>query len=261
MYADLAAKHPKSVPIRLAYARLLVASKDLPKAKSVVADLMKSDASDPGVAVLNGMLLLNDGKTGEAFDALQKAAKNSPESLPVRLWLGRAALAKGDLNAAQQSFTEASRINPAILRWRTVWHRRRCGNMTPALLGQVAQRVVTAAPQSAVGYIWRGMSEAGQQQNDKAEADFKEAIKIDPKNAAGYLELGQLKLVEKKFAEATPLLEQSLANNPNSDRALGMLVTIDLINKQLPKALSRVQEQITKARITARCMCSFPHSI
>ncbi len=115
VYADLVAKHPKSTPIKLAYARLLIAKKDIPAAKSVIAGLVKTDASDPGVALLNGILLLNDGKTNEAFDVLQKAEKNSPDNAPVRLWLGRAALVKGDLNTAQQSFTDALKLNPSNL--------------------------------------------------------------------------------------------------------------------------------------------------
>ncbi len=247
VYSALVSKHPKSVPIKLAYARLLVAKKDVPAAKSVVSGLMKSDASDPGVAVLNGILLLNDGKTNEAFDALQKAAKNSPDSVPVKLWLGRAALAKGDLSTAQQSFGDASKLNATSLEAADGLAQTAMRRRDPRLLGQVAEKAITVAPQSPVGYLWRGMSEAAQQQNDKADADFRQAIKIDPKNSGAYMELGQLRLAEKKLDVAKPLLEQALTYNPSSDRALGLLVSIDIAQKQLPKAVSRIQEQITKA--------------
>lgn len=246
-YSDLVAKHPKSTPIRLAYARLLLAKKDIPGAKGVIAGLVKTDASDPGVAVLNGILLLNDGKTNEAFDVLQKAAKNSPENVSVKIWLGRASLAKGDLNTAQQSFTDANKLVPTNLEAADGLAQTALRRNDPALLGQVAEKAIAAAPQSPVGYIWRGMSEAARQQPDKAEVDFREAIKIDPKNSPAHLELGQLRLTQKKFDEARPMLEQALALNPNSERALGMLIAIDLANKQLPKAVSRVQEQIAKA--------------
>ncbi len=169
VYSDLTAKHPKSVPIKLAYARLLLAKKDLPGARSVVANLMKSDASDPGVAVLNGMLLLNDGKTNEAYDALQKAAKNSPDSVPVKIWFGRAALTKGDLNVAQQSFGDAMKLNASNLEAADGLAQTAMRRRDPGLLGQVAEKAIAVAPQSPVGYLWRGMSEAAQQQNEKAE--------------------------------------------------------------------------------------------
>ena len=54
--------------------------------------MMKSDASDPDVAVLNGMMLLGDGKTSDAFEALQKASKNNPDNAPLHIWTARAAL-------------------------------------------------------------------------------------------------------------------------------------------------------------------------
>ncbi len=247
VYADLAAKHPKSTPIKLAYARLLLTKKDLPAARSVVNGLVKTDSSDPGVAVLSSIILMNDGKTNEAFDVLQKAAKNSPDSVPVKLWLGKASLAKGDLNTAQQSFNDASRMQPANLEVADGLAQTAMRRHDGALLGQVAEKAIKAAPQSPVGYIWRGMSEASQQHNDKAEADFREAMKLDPKSSAAFLEMGQLRIVEKKFAEARPMLEQALSTNPSSDRALRMLVALDVQDKQLPKAISRVQAQIVKA--------------
>ena len=247
VYSDLAGKYPKSTSIKLAYARLLVAKRDVPAAKAVVAGLVKSDASDPGVAVLNGILLLNDGKANEAFDALQKGAKNSPENVPVRIWLGRAALAKGDLNAAQQAFGGASKLNPANLEAADGLAQTAMRRQDPALLGEVAGKAIAAAPQSPVGYIWRGMSEATLHQEDKADADFQEALKIDPKNATAYLELGQLRVAQKKYDQARPLLEQALTYNPNFDRALGLLVSLDLVDKQPQKAIARVQGQIAKS--------------
>ena len=247
VYSDLAANHPKSTPIKLAYARLLIAKRDVPGAKTVIAGLMKTDSSDPGVAVLDGVLLLNDGKTKEAFDVLQRAAKNNPENLPVKIWLGKAALAMGDVNTAQQSFSDASRLNPSSLEALDGMAQTAMRSQDSALLGQAAEKAIALAPQSAIGYLWRGMSAASQQQNDKAEADFREALKLDPNNSGAYLEMGQLRLVQKKYDEAKSLLEQSLTRNSNSDRALALLASIDLTEKQPQKAIARVQSQITKA--------------
>lgn len=246
VYADLVKQHPKSTPLKLAYARLLTAKKDFPAARAEIADLVKSDSSDPGVAVLNGILLLNDGKSGEAFDALQKASKNNPDNVQIKTWLGRAALAKGDLNAAQQSYQDAARLSPNNLEAEDGLAQVAIRLQDPKLLGQVADKAVAIAPQSPVGYMWRGMAEASQQQYDSAETDLNKALKIDPKNPAVYLELGQLRLAQKKYAEAKPLLEQALNYNPASDRALAGLVLLDLIDKQPQKAISLVQQQIAK---------------
>ncbi len=84
-YASLVAKHPKSVPLKVTYAHILIQQKNFAQATSVSDELMKTNSSDPQVAVLNGMLLLHAGKANDAFLALQKAEKNSPDNLPLKL--------------------------------------------------------------------------------------------------------------------------------------------------------------------------------
>jgi len=246
-YTELISKHPKSAPLKLAYSRILLLKKDLPKARKVLADLTKTDSGLPDVAILNSMLLLNDCKTNEAFETLQKAAKANPEDIQVKLWLGRAARAKGDLTVAQQSFRDATRLNPRSLEAQDGLAQTSIDLRDFNGLSQVAEATIALAPQSAAPYIWRGMAEGSQKQYDKAEADFRTALKYDPKNAGAYLELAQLKLLQQHIPEGQALLEQSLANNPNNSRTLRILVATLMFQKQPAKALSRVQEQIAKS--------------
>src|SRR5271154_4435484 len=208
-YADLVAKYPKSTPLKVAYLRLLILNKDIPKARTIAADLAKTDSSVPEVAVLNGMILLNDGKINEAFSELQKAAKANPDNLVVKLWLGRAARAKGDMSVAQQSFRDAARISPSSMEAQAGLAEISIETHDFTTLHQVADTAIAINPQFASAYIWRGMAEGNQRSFDKADADFRQAIKLDPKNSAGYLELAQLRLIEKKVPEAKTLLEQA----------------------------------------------------
>jgi tetratricopeptide (TPR) repeat protein len=246
-YTDLISKHPKSAPLKLAYARILILKKDLPKARTLVADLVKTDSSLPDVAILNSMLMLNDGKVNDAFDTLQKAAKANPENLQVKLWLGRAARAKGDLSVAQQSFRDATKLNSRSIEAQEGLAQTLIDLRDFTGLTQVAEATIAIAPQAPLPYIWRGMAEGSQKQYDKAGADFNTALKYDPKNAGAYLELAQLKLLQQHIPEGQALLEQSLANNPNNSRALRILVATLMFQKQPAKALSRVQEQIAKS--------------
>lgn len=246
-YADLVAKHPKSAPLKLSYAQLLILKKDLPKARAIGQELANSDSGMPEVGVLNGMLMLNDGKANEAFDTLQKASKASPDNVQVKIWLGRAARAKGDIPAAQAAFRDATRLAPKNLEAQEGLAQISLDRKDFTTLAQVGEAVIASNPQSGNGYLWRGMTEGSQKQYDKAEADFKEAIKLDPNNANGYFELAQLRLIQKNIPEARNLLEQTLTHNPNSSRALRLLATTYLAEKQPAKAIGRVQDQIAKA--------------
>ena len=81
-YADLVAKHPKSTPLKVAYLRLLILNKDLPKARTIGAELAKTDPNVPEVAVLNGMILLNDGKTTKR----SLSSRRLPRPIPIASW-------------------------------------------------------------------------------------------------------------------------------------------------------------------------------
>ncbi len=245
-YADLVSKHPKSAPLRITYARVLIASHNLPKARSVVADLVKSDANDPEVAVLNGMFLLNDGKTNEAVDVLQKASKSYPDNIQAKLWLARAAASKGDVAIAEQSYRDATRLNPKNLEAQNGLAGIAIAKQDFNLLAQVADATIAIAPQYATPYVWRGMSEQSQNLNEKADADYKQALKLDPRNADAFLQLGEIQLTQKHIPEATKLLDQALLNNPNSARALSLLVSLDLFAKQPAKAVARIQDHIAQ---------------
>lgn len=245
-YAALVAKHPKSTPLKLAYARILLLNKDIAKAKPIADDLEKTDAGDPEVAVLNAMLLLNDNKSTEAFNLLQKAAKNNPENVQVKIWLGRAARMKGDQTVALQSFRDAAKLNPRNFQAQEGLAQAALDARDFGLLAEAAQAAIAINPQLANPYLWRGMAEGNQKQFDKAEADFKQAMKLDPKNALAPLSLAELRLAQKNIPEAKTLLEQALTNDPNSARAMRLLIYTMLAEKQPAKALERVQQQIAK---------------
>ena len=247
-YADLVSKHPKSVPLKLAYARILILNHNIAKAKEVAADLARTDSSMPEVAVLNGMLMLNDGKANDAFTLLQKSAKSNPDSFPVKFWLGRAAMAKGDMNTAQQAFSDAVRMNPKNMEAQAALATVAMQNHDNSTLADVAKNAIAANPTASTPYVWQGIAEANQKLYDKAEADFNQALKLNSHDWEATLQLGQLRLIQHRVPEAQKLLEQSLAENPNDARALGLVISTMTTQKQPVKAiLARVQQQIEKA--------------
>jgi predicted Zn-dependent protease len=111
-FAGLAQKYPKNVSVKEGYVRVLLQVKDYATAQTVVNDLMKKNSKDPQVAVLNGIVLFNNGKANDAVNALQTAVNNDPKDAFIQYWLGRAALANGDTGLAEKSFQQAVQLNP-----------------------------------------------------------------------------------------------------------------------------------------------------
>jgi tetratricopeptide (TPR) repeat protein len=246
-YANLVAKYPKSVPLKVTYAHILIQQKNFAKAQTVSDDLMKTNSSDPQVAVLNGVLLLHGGKAGDAFIALQKAEKNAPDNIPLKLAFAEAAQAKGDLSDAEQNFQAAARVDPNNMEAARglAGVANQLGDYT--LLMQVATTTLAHHPDSSDAYLWKGVAEIHQQQTDQAAADLQTAIGKAPTNAAAMEELGALRLSQNKLPEGKQLLEEALTANPNDARALRILVSYYLHEKQGPAAITLVQQQIAKS--------------
>ena len=246
-FASLAAKYPKNIPLQKGYIRVLLEVKDYGTAQTVVAGLMKKNAKDPEVAGLNGIVLLNGGKASEAVDALQVAVKDNPKDAFLQYWLGRAALAKGDIDLAEKSLREAATLNPSRLDAEEELALIAGQRSDMNLLADVADKTIAAAPRFPGGYVWRAMVEISRNSADKAEADLKTAMSVAPQSPQAYLQLGKLRLAQKRYPEGVSLLEQALQYDPNSVEAIRLLVGYDLFQKQPDKALARLNAQIDKS--------------
>jgi len=246
-FASLAKKYPKNLSVQLGYVHILLQTKDLSTAQTVITELMKNHGKDPQVAVLNGIVLLNNGKPNDAVMALQGAVNNAPKDAFIQFWLGKAALAKGDTSLAEKSFQQAAQLNPrgvdAQEELALIAGQR--GDIN--LLSDVAEKTIAAAPRFPGGYIWRAAVDLSRKSDDKAENDLKTAMTVAPKSAQAYLALGEIRYGQKRFPESESLYEQALQYDPNSIGAMRGLIHCYLLKKQLPQAIDRVNAQIAKS--------------
>jgi len=243
-YAELVAKYPDSIYLKMVYAGLLITANKLDQASSVIAQLVKGRESDPQIAVLRGNLLLRQGKLADAYSLLQTASQNAPNDPTVKLWYGMAARATGDTSAAQQSFQDVLREQPNDLAAQRGLAEVVSQQNDMNQLRQIAEAAIASHPELGDGYRWRGTVEANAGQMDKASDDFQTSLQKSPNDSATLLELGQVRLSQHRFPDAKTLLEQAVAKDGNL-RALHLLALSDLQAKQPDKALHRIQNQIT----------------
>lgn len=245
-FANLTSRYPKNVAVKKGYVKILLQTKNFAKAQTLTSELVKDHAADPEVNFLNGLVLLNSGKSKEAVEQLQKAAKNDPQNGQVRFWLSKAAAAAGDLTTAEKELREAGRITPNAINVQEGLFQMAVAKGDVTMLSEVADRTIAALPQFPGGFVWRAIVELNRAHPEKAEADLNTAITVGPTYAPAYVKLGQLRFSQKKFPEGVKLLEQALQIDANSAEALRGLVTYDLYLKQPAKAQARVSDQIAK---------------
>ncbi len=245
-FASLAAKYPTYASVQKNYASILLQVKDYADAQTVIARLMKNRGKDPEVVLLNGMLLVKDGQANEAVTVLEGAAKNSPDDPLTQYWLGRAALATGNIALAESSFRRAAQLKPTLLEAQAALAQIAAQRGDMEMLTEVADNTIAAAPRFSGGYVWRAIVEISHNLTGKAEADLKTAISVAPHSPQAYLELAKLRFAQKRFAEGVALLQQALQYDPNSVGAMRLLVSYDLSQKQPDKARALLNAQIAK---------------
>lgn len=246
-FAKLAQKYPKNLNLQEGYVRILLQVKDYATAQTVVTGLMKKNGKDPQVAGLNGIVLLNNNKPGDAVIALQDAANNAPKDAFIQFWLGKAALAKGDTGLAEKSFRQAAQLQPPGLEAEEELARIAGQHGDLTLLADVAEKTIAAAPRFPNGYLWRASVEVSRNEMDKAEADLNNAMNIAPQNPRAYLMLGELRMAQKRYPEGAAHLEKALELDPNSTAAMRGLIGYDLLQKKPDQALARLNAQIAKS--------------
>lgn len=246
-YQTEADKYPKNLSLQEGYIRALLEVGDETTAIKTITDLVKKNPKDPQVLALNGIVLLRDNKPADAENFLMNAAKEYPKDSFILFWLGRAALAKGDAAQAETSLRQSTGLAPGRVEAQAELARIAVLRGDMNLLGSVADSTVAAVPRFPGGYVWRSVVEMSRNSPEKAEADLKTAISIGPESAPGYLQLGKLRFMQKKFPEGIALLEQALDRDPNSIEAMRMLVGYDMYMKQPDKAEARVAAQIAKS--------------
>ncbi len=247
VYEQLANKYPKSVPIKMVYAQALIDQGNYAKVQQIVDELNKTNANDPQVQAITGMLLLHNGKTNDAYTLLEKAAKNSPDNITLKYWLGLADKAKGDSAGAEQNFRAVTLAQPGNLPAQRELAALAAANKDNALLEQIAATLITRFPNLSDGYLWRAVAEVNQNRVDQADADLQTAIKKNPKDSASLVALGEIRFRQKRYSEGEQLMQQALDANPNQLPALETLVSYYMFQKQPEKATALVQQEISKS--------------
>ncbi len=246
-FASLHGSLPKSIPVATEYARVLMMESKYDPARDVLKELSKVSGSKPEVQRLNADMLMHDGKPNDAFTLLQKAVGSAPDDVRLRLMLAQVAASLGKSGVAETNLREAARLDPRNLEAARGLAGIAFSHADFSQLSQLATQAINFHPDAPDGYLWRGATEAKQQQLNDAENDFQTVLKKDPSNAVAMLDLGELRLAQKKTAEGRVLLEQTLARDPNQIMALNLLVSLALSDKQPDKAFALIQTQIAKS--------------
>ena len=154
---------------------------------------------------------LNGGRVKEAIATFTKLTSADPRNPVFRESLGRALRQSGDNEAAVRLYRESVAIAPGERRRLVQPRRRAAGCRASRRSGDRDSRGAsprsTSAPRGITRWAWRSMSEGNVR---GAEEEFRRTIALDPRNARGWNNLGNVLRATNRLDEARTAYTQSI---------------------------------------------------
>lgn len=151
---------------------------------ALLQPLATQNSDDPGIAYMLGMAFLREGRIGEGQTLLDRILRNG-DTAEARFLLGTRMFASSDYPAAVKQLASAIALNPKL----------------PGLQSLYGQALLNTGDP------------------DAALAAFRNELANNPNDFTANLTTGEILIVRKRFAEATPILQRALLVRPQSAEA------------------------------------------
>jgi tetratricopeptide (TPR) repeat protein len=246
-FSSLSQTHPQDIGVKRTYIQILMSQNRADEANTLNEQILKENPGDLEALIIHGQLLMRNGHPNEAVFALQNAVKNAPDNAVGHFYLGVAYNQAGMAQQAESEWRTAARLAPSLVDAQRVLAALALSRSDWSWLAEIAGQLIQEQPRSPLGYVYRGMERAARGDQAVSEINFSKAMELSPGDAAGYIGMAKLRIMQKRPGDAEMELRQALAHDPNSSDALNSLVLLDMQLKQPSKALAAVREQITKS--------------
>ncbi len=167
---------------------------------------------------------------------LREAVRQNPNDKLAQSWLGTALWDAGQMNAALLQFRHASAQfpdDPDVLFAAGEAYGKAVHQQTAELLEQSAG---TALSDRIYADIY-----VAERDWDKAEGHLRRAIQRDPRSVTARLEFGEVLFDQARFADAQAQFVQALALNPQSAAALARSGEVLILLQQPAQGISRME--------------------
>lgn len=246
-YRALYKERPADLQVKEKYIQLLIQTKRFDEAGILDDEILKSNPKDDSALIYRSQIQISAGDVNNAAQTLQTVVNNSPNNMQAHYALGVALQREGNLDRALTEWRAALHLNPNFLQaQRSIADVAMLqGDMNT--LEDAANQMIRLQPASPDGYALRALANINRKHFVEADQDIRRAIAAAPQSAFGYVQLGNLRFVQKDYGQAARAYQDALDRNANSIDALRGLVNAYVADKQVDKAIAAVNAQIRKA--------------
>ena len=218
------------------------------EAQKLVTDILKEDPKDPEAIAIRASLTLLTGTREQlqsAISDLQAVVTRMPENPVLRYNLGKALLAKGDIQAGRLQFEEAIKLRPDYLLPRITLAQVYLQNREYGKTIQMSQEILLYDAMNVPARLLRSRALIGMGEVKQARAELKQTSSQFPDLPEARLQVAALDLQDKNFKAAEESF-RVLYEKFQDPRALMGLVESYVAQGNTAQALKLLREEIAK---------------
>jgi cellulose synthase operon protein C len=152
----------------------------------------------------------------------------------------------GNTNRAEAEWRDAVRLRPDIVEAYRALAGVAIHRGDPGELAKDADQIIALQPAAPDGYLLRAVADIDRKEFSTADEYIHRSLEKEPNNPGAYVQLGNLRMAQNKYAEAQKAYQQALDQDSNSTDALGGVLNVDLVQKQPDRAIAAVKAQLAK---------------
>jgi tetratricopeptide (TPR) repeat protein len=206
----------ENIDARVLQAQISIGKGDVAKATETMEHLSKAYPTVPAFSYQLALIYLQQNKLEPAAGVLKQAITKNPDFADAIVLLAQLNLKTGNAPAAVQALTELLKKRPELTGARLLLAEAHqvTGHLDEAV--NILQEHLRSAPQDSQSYFFLGLLFRQQNKNDEARKAFEKVRELTPDNAASLDQLVELDIANKDFNSAMSKAQQELTRAPNA---------------------------------------------
>ncbi|MEJ2079901.1 MAG: tetratricopeptide repeat protein [Acidobacteriota bacterium] len=215
---------------------------DLEHALGEAQTVLSADPGNTDAMTARAEAELGLNRLEEARKDFEALHSKSPDNVFYSHRLGTVAALEGEPDLALKYFHEVLEKNPNLADViNDIVAVMQQQGKTQEILDEL-DRIAATSDQKALVHTLKGRTYMARQEYERAEAELRQAVELDPDNYQAYLLLGQLRLQENRYDDAVKEVDALLARKPNFAPAYLMKAYFRDAAKDVPGAIQNYRK-------------------
>ena len=232
--------------LMLAKASILADQSKTDEAMRLADEVLKENQGNLDGHFLMGNLLLATGKPEEAEIHLNQVVTGRPENVTAHSLLARSQFINKKEGMALETLKSGVKANPASVELRMDLVRAHLAAKETDQAVRVLSDGLALKADEVLLLRARGEIFTATREYAKAETDVRRVVELQPKEPAGYLEMGRLMLAQAKNDEALQWYRKAMELENGWQQALPSMLSIHLAKEDSKTAVALAEAEAAK---------------